>query len=153
MSDEGRSRTCPNCGGDVLVPGSDHYIGGRWRCPERRADSCSECASQQVDMHEENIGVDDGDWDLRWLHTCKDCGHEWWRNRSRNPRPSSDDAQESVVTPARHVIEQEMAFTSWDRSCQDAAVTPEGSLRQCRRPAGHTDQHASGFGPNHRRWT
>ena len=53
----------------------------------------------------------------------------------------------------RHAIETEMAFTSWQRSCQDPHVTPDNSLRQCRRPTGHDGDHASGFGPNHRRWT
>lgn len=53
-------------------------------------------------------------------------------------------------------VETEMAWTTWGESCRDAAVTPEGDLRQCRRRVGHpTDDggHASGFGERLRRWT
>lgn len=37
----------------------------------------------------------------------------------------------------------EMAYTTWAESCQDPYITPEGSLRQCRRRNNHTGDHAS----------
>lgn len=63
-------------------------------------------------------------------------------------------------------IEQEMAYTSWEQSCQElgevlvstepdeqgrTGMTTEG--RQCRRQKGHEGNHASGFGvPSFRQW-
>jgi len=51
-----------------------------------------------------------------------------------------------VVTDA--VLDVEFAYTAWENSCRDLY-----SLAQCcRRPAGHDDDHASGYGPTRVRW-
>lgn len=50
-------------------------------------------------------------------------------------------------------LDQEFAFISYNRSCQDPLVTAEGDLRECQRIAGHADstldhadpRHCSGF--------
>lgn len=44
-------------------------------------------------------------------------------------------------------IRQEMAYTTFEDSCGDSHVTPEGELRQCRRTRGHDSytRHASDF--------
>lgn len=42
-------------------------------------------------------------------------------------------------------LELEMAFTTWEGSCQDPHITHGGDLRQCRRPKNHEGVHASGF--------
>jgi hypothetical protein len=49
-------------------------------------------------------------------------------------------------------VARELSWTSWGSSCKNPAVTPDDSLRQCRRLAGHPGDCASGFGTNLRRW-
>ena len=52
-------------------------------------------------------------------------------------------------------VETEMAWTPYSQSCRDLAVMPDGDLRPCRRRFGHRADdggHASGFGPQLRRW-
>jgi hypothetical protein len=49
-------------------------------------------------------------------------------------------------------IEHEMAYTAYTDSCQDAHITPEGELRECRRSKRHAPPHASGYRDRHRQW-
>jgi hypothetical protein len=45
-------------------------------------------------------------------------------------------------------IETEMAYTTWDESCKDPTVIPNGDFRECRRPKNHKGPHASGHSAN-----
>lgn len=56
--------------------------------------------------------------------------------------PDATDAQ----------LDTEFAYTNYEQSCKEPAVTPSGSLRECRRTPGHQGRHASGFRNNRYRW-
>lgn len=60
-----------------------------------------------------------------------------------------------VLNPRVTALELEMAYTSWDQSCQDPHVTRSGDLRECRRAKNHPLPHASGHTANKtlRIWT
>jgi hypothetical protein len=45
-----------------------------------------------------------------------------------------------------------MAYTTYDQSCRDPHITAQGELRECRLPTHHADDHASGYGPEGRRY-
>lgn len=50
-----------------------------------------------------------------------------------------------VNNPRVRALELEMAYTTWDQSCQDPHITYDKELRQCRRAKNHEGPHASGF--------
>jgi hypothetical protein len=52
------------------------------------------------------------------------------------------------MNPRVEALELEMAYTSWEQSCQDPHITLNGDLRQCRRARHHGGPHASGFASN-----
>lgn len=49
-------------------------------------------------------------------------------------------------------IEMEFAYTEPTAGCLDPHITPDGDLRECRRPKKHADVHASGYGDQHVQW-
>jgi hypothetical protein len=60
----------------------------------------------------------------------------------------TEQPADGVLNPRVEALELEMAYTSWEQSCQDPRVTLTGDLRQCRRPRNHEGTHASGFASN-----
>lgn len=50
--------------------------------------------------------------------------------------------------PTDEQLDREFAWTSWGTSCRDTRA----ANRACRRPAGHTGDHASGFGAQREIW-
>lgn len=56
------------------------------------------------------------------------------------------------MTPDR-TLDVEFAYTDWRNSCRDLYGLDHGGVDlRCRRPGGHDDEHACGFGAGRVRW-
>lgn len=51
-------------------------------------------------------------------------------------------------TPSDEVLDLEFAYTTWADSCRNLFHIDQC----CRRPDGHDDNHAAGYGASRRRW-
>lgn len=47
------------------------------------------------------------------------------------------DREEAEAMTGLDAIQQEMSYTSYEDSCRETAIMPDGSLRECRRTRGH----------------
>ncbi|MBA2444729.1 MAG: hypothetical protein H0V49_05285 [Nocardioidaceae bacterium] len=55
---------------------------------------------------------------------------------------------EPVATCSDAELDIEFAYTNWQQACHDLYTL----VQSCKRPKGHADEHASGYGSQRTRW-